>query len=762
MTAPVSHEPNMETAFTWWSELPAKWTPFGWKEHLFRFNMLYNGMISAMPDLNRRSAEWKGQGVQLGVFPSDKVDFPGHVIHPQDNGNVIQGWLEEEAPVLWSEWAQDGLLLRETAFAHIPGGRAIETGTEPLFAWIRFSIHDTLQALPIPESFGFNLNLNAPYIKTGAMSIRYNIAITREDSAYPRTLAAESDTYDPNKGLRILEPDGKVRFAIAPGHKGAVQILPGKPTDRDFMIYLGLTPRKGAYVDVLLPMIPTDREVFDREMALGYDGALAEANAFWSEKPATLARFDTPERQVNEAINQSIRMTQIGADRDPVSGFYSMVTGTWTYADVWATPAAMQYVMLLDVMGYHDLVEKYMRMYTEIQGTVLPVGDYFTPHPGSLGSPKCYEACTWTSDHGAILWGLAQHALTTGSDKYNKAITEPILKACEFIRDARRITGHGGVEGLMPPGVATDMPTKIQSVWADAWNHKGLITAIRFLKRINHPRAAEFEAEAKDYRETFRKAIKAATASMPAWTDDEGNEHRLVPMAVYGAQPFEYRNAFYLDTGPLCLVFSGLLDADDELMRSTLKWFRSGPPTKVYRYDADCWQVPSLCHEMSSCEPCFSWNVFHNHQLNDRYHYLEGMYCLFAGAVSRQTQTVCETRGGVTGCAGVHLPVYLARLAVLDDQIEENALHLLRVMPLAWLRSDRESIFENLSTEFGPVTLRAGLDPTGTELRLTWQPKFRINPDRVVLHIPPVPGLKSLVINGKKSSVTSGMKETLI
>mgnify|MGYP001768000763 CR=1 FL=1 len=32
-------------ASQWWSELPKKWTPVGWKNHLFRYNVLFNGAV---------------------------------------------------------------------------------------------------------------------------------------------------------------------------------------------------------------------------------------------------------------------------------------------------------------------------------------------------------------------------------------------------------------------------------------------------------------------------------------------------------------------------------------------------------------------------------------------------------------------------------------------------------------------------------------------------------------------------------------------
>ena len=140
-----TEEPNMETALKWWNELPNKWTPVGWKDHMFRFNVLFNGTIIAQPDLNRQTVEWAGQGVQLAFVASTggaeafnpyRADFY-YVYREQDDGGVIQGWRECETPVLWSEWAADGCIMRQYAFAHIPGGDEVIIGTEPLFAWVR-------------------------------------------------------------------------------------------------------------------------------------------------------------------------------------------------------------------------------------------------------------------------------------------------------------------------------------------------------------------------------------------------------------------------------------------------------------------------------------------------------------------------------------------------------------------------------------------------------------------------------------------------
>jgi hypothetical protein len=186
-------------------------------------------------------------------------------------------------------------------------------------------------------------------------------------------------------------------------------------------------------------------------------------------------------------------------------------------------------------------------------------------------------------------------------------------------------------------------------------------------------------------------------------------------------------------------------------MQDARAWFRAGPQRRSYRPDANCWQVPVLNHEMSSCEPCYSWNIFHSWQLGDRDRFLEGMFSVFAGAMSRKTRISCETRGGITGNVfAAPLAVFLARLAVIDDQLTPDELHLLRLMPRAWLERGKKARFQRIPTEYGPVSVETQLAHDGQTLEVTYEPAFRIAPRKVWLHLPPVPGLKAARVNGKE------------
>lgn len=355
----------------------------------------------------------------------------------------------------------------------------------------------------------------------------------------------------------------------------------------------------------------------------------------------------------------------------------------------------------------------------------------------------------WLCDHGALLWLISQHALLSGNQKFIEEWTPGIVQACEWIQYARSIPKDPWIKGIMPPAGYSDDESRVQAIHSDAWIHKGLVTAVQLLKTIHHPRAAEFAREAQEYQSAFQKAFQEKLSRMPTWTGPDGKQRHLTPMFLSKEQDFQLRHVFYLDVGPLLLVWGELLKAEEPAMRDTLLWFREGPPARMARLELDYNHMPFLYHEVSSWEICYSWNLFHSWQSADRAKFLEGMYSMLAGGYSQQTYSVCEERGGMLATTHWMPTILHARNSVIDDQVAEGELHLLRLAPLAWLSTDREATFENMPTLYGPVTLKAQLQADSKTLNVTFKPQFRSQPDRVVLHVPPVADLKRVVLNGK-------------
>ena len=81
--------------------------------------------------------------------------------------------------------------------------------------------------------------------------------------------------------------------------------------------------------------------------------------------------------------------------------------------------------------------------------------------------------------------------------------------------------------GLLPPAVATDAIIPTQAIWNIAWNYKGLTKAVQVLKKINHPRAEEFETFAKEQKELFVNAFRDASTKSKTWKDKTGTEYPM-------------------------------------------------------------------------------------------------------------------------------------------------------------------------------------------------------------------------------------------
>jgi hypothetical protein len=791
-------EPNATIASAWWPELTNVWTPIGWQDHLFRFNVVYDGTLVGVPhpaeDL-KLTAPWEGRGIQLtflptlnGALPPARSSDPYPLTRSMQRRYGDQGLLDRPTPVLWTRWRQTdmnehliilehgmdrigsivdvdsgqpqtGLVLRQEIFSHIPGADDVETGTEPLFAWIRLSVEETL-GQTAPERCGFLIRVNAPHLGF-SMSEAKNLTVVPQKAPYLRELIPEPAKSEPDKGMFLIEPDGKVRLALQKGQAKHWQWTDLRSAQPDAYLYVVMDAKPGEHVDLLVPMIPAPRDVINKELTLGFDGALAQCDRYWSRIPSTAAHITTPEPEINEAIERSLQFARIISTRIPESDQASLLSGSLVYAKLWATPTSMANHMLLDPLGYHEDVERYLELFRNNQGTVKPPGPALDLHPGYFSTPKNLTSIDWLSDHGAILYTIAYHGLLTGDREFIDHWLESILKACEFIRDARAIETPDGAPGILPPAIPTDDKRLLQAVWSDGWNYKGLTTAVRLLKRIDHPRAVEFDHEAQAYREAFVKAFRAMTEQMPTWTDASGQVRPIVPTSC-NAGGGDYLFPFYLDTGPLFCVYAGLLDADDELMRTALAYFREGPTTRVHDRFGH-WRQPSvLIHEISSCEPCYSWNIFHSYQTGDRNHYLEGMYSLFTGALSRQTYISCETRGGVTGnIFASPLAIYLARLAVIDDIWRPDEIHLLRLVPLAWLNSEKETRLERMPTEYGPLTIHFAPSKDGQTLRVDIEIAWRSQPVPVVLHLPPLENLKRVILNGQAIAAAAGDQITL-
>ncbi|GEM_PF-369779 len=760
-------EANLNLAKLWWPEQKNVWTPIGWKNHYFRFNVLYNGDVIADPNGSwlsprKNAVPFVGKDFLVSVRPSKSgkaVPLPRERISvwKLDGGVGIQGWNEaHETPVLYTDFPlQDGLVIRKEIFAHVKGGKDPDSSIDPLFAWMRISVI-YVDEQRHPDQYPVCIQLSKNYYDHHdhfeyAVAVDINPAV----AAYPAKLSESALSKGVAKGIQIKEPDGKLRLAAfsSKGHDFSFnEVQQGV-----FSIITQLKAKVGDAVNLLLPILPVSETELNSELDLGYDAALAESDRFWAYRPATAARVHVPEKHISKVITQSLKFAEIIAEKDYKTNEYTALSGSWGYDNLWTTPTSMVSHMFLDMLGYHEATGRYLQLFRKNQGSVKPPGPAYELHPGYYSTPKNLTAIDWLTDHGAVLHQAATHALLTADKVFIEEWTDSIVKACDFIKDMCGKTNHDGVKGLLPPGVATDEEIPMQALWNLVWNYKGLTTAVTLLQKIKHARAQEFETFAATFKKTFTEAYTTLTKKGQYWTDDEGRK-RFKPPTVMSDKPQPYHifsDAFYLDTGPMALVWAGLMDADHEFMKDTVAFFRNGPNQKLWPPVPHALWRPFLIHEISTCEPCYSWNVFHSWQLNNREKFLEGMYSLYMGALSQNTYISCEHRHGIQGnLFATPLAFYLTRLAVIDEHIVTGELHILRLCPLAWIVENEETVFEKMPTNYGPVSVYFKKSVDKATLVLKLETQFALHqPKRIVIHIPPASGLKQVSVNGKKYGV---------
>lgn len=768
----ISVEPSVEMAKCWWEEQTNVWTPIGWKSNYLRFVSLYNGSLMIDPahglmGPRPNSRRFDGKDFML-TFHAEPCGLPKPLpaqtvnVRSIDRGHGIQGWdFGHETPVLWTEFRiQAGLIVRAEVFAHQRGTADVVGGLEPLYAWVRLKVIE-VDRLRHPEVYPIVVQMSRVYYEHNAecynmVSTEPSFAVMVNPAKAPYGSELKAGHYNNNglDGMYVTEPDGRVRLAVLPTDAGRLSFF---ETDEGvYALKVMLKAEVGDHVDMLLPMFPEEADFIAQECALSYDGALTISDWYWSEKPPTAATFSVPEKYITEAVGMGVKFAPVLSELDHQTGEYSYLTGAWGYDCLWPTPTSMQSHMFLDQIGRHDLTARFSEIFMANQGTIKAPGDSYRMHPGYYGAPKTLTSIDWLADHGAILLQIATSGLLSGDEEYIAHWMPSIVAACDFMKDMSEVGGHDGVEGLLPPAVATDERIETQSVWNLAWNYKGLTAAVKLMKMTNHPRATEFSDFADRTKEIFRKAYREQAEKGDRWIDSRGRERYRPPTTLSANKntSHAFADAFYLDGGPMVLVWGGLMDADDPIMMDVVDFFREGPNARYYTPVYNCIWRPSLQHEISTCEPCYSWNVFHSWQLGDRRKFLEGMYSLFVGALSQNTYISCEHRHGIQGQLIITgLGFRLAKLAVIDDQLKEGELHLLRLCPLAWISPEEESIMDNMPTEYGTVSLKFGKSADGKTLRIKFDADWRGHAPKVIIHGVPDPEIKKIVINDKSYPV---------
>ena len=308
-----------------------------------------------------------------------------------------------------------------------------------------------------------------------------------------------------------------------------------------------------------LAVPPNGEKTFDftigkgvRECA-GYDEAREQMRARWARELAQLAM---PQRIIEDAPmscfvrHQAVQMLQCLALPDDGRNFVIPRQGglqrcVWP-GEVWP------YAYGLDVLGYHDYVERIIDFFfTKCQKPTGEAGP-FRNH--------------WASDTASIIVIFTQHCLLANAEPCWKKYADAAYKAFRWICLQR------DCEGLFPPMRSTDEdPLAFRSwTYTDIRNWMAFDQLSQAASRFGDSRAAEFRSAADDYRRVLMSIIDNARAA------SQGSDELFIPISHDGKADDELnkRNFFQLHVGlPL---EAGFITDEDELLRIRRNQIRRG------------------------------------------------------------------------------------------------------------------------------------------------------------------------------------------
>ena len=748
----VYNETNLEEAFSWYPEMKNQYIPLGWKNCIFEFMLMWNGdIITPTKVLLKKGLEnYHHTDAQFGFYWMVGEDIRSYeLVTDKRNDNLpFKRWYKDDwKPVAIINRFLKGIEIIETVFSHVPGGTELRSGDEPMYLWVDFEIKKVIDVLVPENEINLFTEITAQRLKTSmtAGSNSYN-----EDP--PRSYSYEMSMYE----NYLMQDDGKVRLMVE--NNSNLDIYFHKVLERgkgahirlDNVMDIKIIFENGrANIRLLIPIIPVESAKIEAEMSVGYHKAMKETLDFWERIMQKGAKVTVPEKFIENVIRSNPWRMLTMAERNPEYGEYLLNCGSYSYDSTWATPGSITNVWGLDYMGYHEDAARYIEVFRKNQGKDDPPGKYFIPHTGFLSTPERYVTIKWLNEHGAIMWCAGEHYLLTRDDDFLGKWLPCLLKACEWIYEQRRCIAHPGTIGIMPPAVASDDRLYGQFIWNDGWIYKGLATVVKVLKEIKHVDVVKWEKEVMEYKDRFNEIFMDLLNKVPFWIDNEGQKVSFIPTEINGGIWENNRAAFYLDTGVLFLAFAGLIDHQSPVFDAALKWFREGPQVKYWRFDGCCWQVPILYHEMSSCEPTYSWNMDINFLRNDIKRYIEGLYAQFAGARTKDLFSEIETRNGQFA---VNFTTPVAIRHFRNCLIYENGknLELMKIIPKAWLKPRDILKFENVPTYFGPMGLIVETDVCGRSIQVDINLPTRNEPEAIYLNIPECMKEGDVFINGAK------------
>ncbi len=498
-------------------------------------------------------------------------------------------------------------------------------------------------------------------------------------------------------------------------------------------VFVDLAPRGSREFLVKLPSPAASEADQAKLVAIDYAAARRTTLDFWSGYVARGARFEAPDKAVNDLFRASLwhalRLPRRhGAEREdvaidlPYSNFAYSQTGT-----PWPVNQAV-YVdyMLYDLRGYHQISAEELavqfRNNQEASGHVAGFANWVAYTPG-------------------MLYALAQNYLLSGDRQAFERLLPAALKAMDWClaQLARAARQDGPARGLVV-GPLNDGTGS--GVWAfnQAYLYAGLELFGRALEQISHPRAAEALAAARQLQEAVRRAFSTASVRSPLVPL---RDHTWIPYVPCEARTYgrllDQWYATDVDTGAVHLIRLKAVPAAGLLADSLLHDHEDN----LYLHG---WGIAN--------EPVYNQQGTAYLLRDDPKAAIRTFYSYMASAFSHTVFEPVEhrwTHGQYFGPPSTDGAWFELYRNMLVRETDGETLLLAQAAPRKWLEDGKKIVVERAPTHFGEVSCRIQSRAASGSIAATIEPPVRRSPRALLVRLrhPDSKPIRSVTVNGE-------------
>ncbi|PYV15042.1 MAG: hypothetical protein DMG21_16250 [Acidobacteria bacterium] len=549
---------------------PLRYIPLGFPASREKYGLDFNGNVFISKTSSKAMKEdlarmlWYGDEIYFRLGTGSTPDFRERELAAR------QSLLDDELPLVVTEWETEGISYREQAYATLLDAPLDDTrldGDEPTVVFLRLNARNpetkTAEArvwfLVTPlEQFVLK---NGLLLATADPNGKYTRPRLRADIEPAQgSLELRELTRPPELQLETLRR-GRRQKAIAPSHPGTAVLWK-----------VSLPPRGFATLDIKIPFrTVVDLDEQARVEHIRFDTRMNATLDYWKNATAQGMRVQVPDKELNRFFNTSLQHILVSDERDVKTGLDMCPCGTYDY-NMFANETEVL-VRMLDMRGLHDWAWRCLRPIVELQGSKPFPGNFRHTeeifHGVRVDAEHDYTSSGYNLNHGWTLWTLAEHYLYTRDDEWLKTVMPRLVKAADWIIRERQATikhdGHGDPVpeyGLLPAGQLEDNEDFEYWFAVNGYAYLGLRTAAEAVSAVDSEVGRRLSREADDYRTDIRRAVFHAMATAPVVPLRDGTFVPAIPprTSLHGRDLGWIRNILY---GAHTLVDCGIFNADE-------------------------------------------------------------------------------------------------------------------------------------------------------------------------------------------------------